>query len=382
MNKTANIFDFSTFWVSLQQPDSSIFKTTLFLWHFIFVFIAWNDRVTRGFSDAHYYWAENFSLAEKSWFSFFSYGTDFVVWLNYPFIKLGIPFLGGFILYGLIGYFAFLNFIHWITLVLGTSVKFGKINLLLLLFFWPNLHYWTAVLGKEALIFWSLSVLFLGFTTQQFKNLSFVIAVLMLLVIRPHVGLLLLAAGGLAYLITADMPFRRKLKKVFFLLPFAVVLFYMVLTLSKIKYLDWERIVRFNRGSVLSFSDSGSYVPMETYSWFYRLVSFYFRPFLWEATSFRTAIVGLDNLIYLILHGIALVFLYRYFSKLKQLRMPFWWYTAVFFSLFCGMVFIYRYANFGIFMRTKIMYAPFMVVALLWLSFELKNITVLNRSKN
>ena len=127
MNKPANIFDFSTFWVSLQQPDSSIFKTTLFLWHFIFVFIAWNDRVTRGFSDAHYYWAENFSLAEKSWFSFFSYGTDFVVWLNYPFIKLGIPFLGGFILYGLIGYFAFLNFIHWITLrVLGLLRKIQK----------------------------------------------------------------------------------------------------------------------------------------------------------------------------------------------------------------------------------------------------------------
>ncbi|HRZ33065.1 MAG TPA: hypothetical protein P5188_12200, partial [Flavobacterium sp.] len=188
MNKPANIFDFSTFWVSLQQPDSSIFKTTLFLWHFIFVFIAWNDRVTRGFSDAHYYWAENYSLAEKSWFSFFSYGTDFVVWLNYPFIKLGIPFLGGFIIYGLIGYFALLKFAHWSTLVLGTSVKFGKFNLLLLLFFWPNLHYWTAVLGKEALIFWSLSVLFLGFTTQQFKNLSFVLAVLLLLVIRPHVG--------------------------------------------------------------------------------------------------------------------------------------------------------------------------------------------------
>ena len=98
--------------------------------------------------------------------------------------------------------------------------------------------------------------------------------------------------------------------------------------------------------------------------------------------GFRTVIVGLDNLSYLILHGIALVILYRYSSKLKQLRMPFWWYTAIFFSLFCGMVFIYRYANFGIFMRTKIMYAPFMVVALLWLSLELKNITVLNKSKN
>lgn len=372
MNKTANIFDFSSFWVSLQQPESSIFKITLFIWHLVFVFIAWHDRVEKGISDAHHYWAENFSLAGKTWFDFFTYGTDFVVWLNYPFIRAGIPFIGGFILYGLIGYIALLNFVQWVQIVLGASKKSGGFNFFLLLFFWPNLHYWTAVLGKEALIFWSLSVLFLGFTKQQFKNLSFVLAVFLLLVIRPHVGLLLLAAGGIAYLISAETSILSKLKKVFFLLPFAVVLLYMVLRLSKIRYLDWERIVRFNRGSVLSFSDSVTYVPMETYSWFYRLVSFYFRPFLWEATTFRTVIVGLDNLIYLILHGITLVFLFRYSAKLKSIRFPFWWYTAVFLCLFCGMVFIYRYANFGIFMRTKIMYAPFMVVALLWLSLELK----------
>ena len=45
----------------------------------------------------------------------------------------------------------------------------------------------------------------------------FVLAVLLLLVIRPHVGLLLLTGGGLAYLITSETPFRTKLKKVFFL---------------------------------------------------------------------------------------------------------------------------------------------------------------------
>jgi hypothetical protein len=32
---------------------------------------------------------------------------------------------------------------------------------------------------------------------------------------------------------------------------------------------------------------------------------------------------------------------------------------------------VFRYANFGIFMRTKMMYAPFMVVAILWFGIKL-----------
>ena len=369
-----------SFWISLQNPQSLVFKVVLFCWHFFFVCLAWQDRVARGVSDAHYYWAENHSIADKSWFSFFHYGSDLMVWLNYPFIKLGIPFFGGFLIYGLIGYFAILKFTEWVTLVFGNKIQIGSFNVLLLFYFWPNLHYWTAVLGKEPLIFWSLAVLFLAITKQQAKNFSFWIAVLVLFAIRPHVGLFLLLAGTVAYFITSTESFFSKLKKGVLILPIGVLLFYMVLQLSQIRYFDWDRILRFNRGSLQSFDDSGSYVPMESYSVFYRIISFFFRPFLWEAYDFKTLVVGVDNLVYLLLHLLAFGLLFRNFSKLKTMQKPIWFYTAVIFTLLCGLIFIFRYANMGIFMRTKIMYAPFMAVALLWLIQKLKNKMSINQS--
>ncbi|MDD2985964.1 hypothetical protein [Flavobacterium sp.] len=365
---------FSTFWISLQNPQSLVFKGVLLCWHLLFVLVAWNDRVKRGISDAHFYWAENHTIADKSWFSFFYYGSDLLVFFNYPFIKLGVPFWWGFLLYGILGYFAILKFVEWISLLFGTRFQVGSFNILLLLFFWPNLHYWTAVLGKEPLVFWSLVVLFLGITKQQFRNFSFWIAVLVLFAIRPHVGLLLLVAGTTAYLITGKESLFSKAKKAFLLIPIGLLLFYMVLQLSKIRYFNWDRILRFNRGSLVSFDDSGSYVPMETYTVFYRVVSFFFRPFLWEAYDFKTLLVGVDNLIYLLFHAVAIGLLICNFSKLKALQLPMWFYTAVIFTLLCGFIFIFRYANLGIFMRTKIMYAPFMAVALLWIMREIKNV--------
>lgn len=365
--------DFSHFWIAMQNPETWVFKVVLFFYHFIFIVIAWQDRVTRGISDAHYYWAENHSLVDRSWFSFLHYGSDLLVFLNYPFLKLGVPFLGGFLLYGLIGYFALLKFIEWITLLFGNQLKIGSFNVLFLFYFWPNLHYWTAVLGKEPLIFWSLAVLFLAITKHQFKKLSFWIAVLVLFVIRPHVGLFLLLAGAMSYFITAKESFYSKFKKALVLLPIGILLFYMVLQLSQIRYFDWERIVRFNRGSLLSFDDSGSYVPMESYSILYRIISFFFRPFLWEAYDFKTIIVGVDNLMYMLMHVFAIILLLLNFSRLKKTQIPMWFYTAVIFTFLCGVIFIFRYANMGIFMRTKIMYAPFMAVALIWITKEIMN---------
>lgn len=363
----------------MQNPETRVFKVVLFFYHLIFILIAWHDRVTRGISDAHFYWVENHSIDDKSWFSFFNYGSDLILFFNYPFIKLDIPFLGGFLLYGLIGYFALLKFIEWISLVIGNKLEFGSFNLLLLLYFWPNLHYWTAVLGKEPLIFWSLAVLFLGITNKQFTNISFGLAILGLVFIRPHIGLFLMLAGIAAYFISVKDTFISKLKKGLLLLPIGFLLFYMVLQLSQIRYFDWQRILRFNRGSLQSFDDSGSYVAMESYSILYRIISFFFRPFLWEAYDFKTIIVGIDNLIYLLLHLIVVFLLLSNFRKIKRIQFPMWFYTAVIFTLLCGVIFIFRYANMGIFMRTKIMYAPFMAIALFWIMQEYINRISLNQ---
>jgi hypothetical protein len=351
----------------LNQPGSSGFKWLLLGWHLIFVFFAWKERVQRGHSDAHYYWAQNFDISHYTWFDFFSYGTDFIVWLNYPFIITGVPFWGGFLLHGLLGYFAILHFIKWLQSLTDSSLSLGNINLLSILAFWPGLHYWTAGLGKEPLLFMCLVQIFMTISNYKSVSLTFIICSVLLLIIRPHVALLLLFAFGASYMFFSRDYLKRKLIWTFIGISVSSILVYMVLQLSHIRYFDWDRIVRFNKGSVLSFEGSGTYVPMEDYSLFYRLVSFYFRPFIGEVNNLKGWIAGFENLVYLLLHLIFIYTIVRYWKKIKKICLPLWWSTAVFLSLYCGSVYIFRYANFGIFMRTKLMYAPFMVAAILWL---------------
>ena len=353
--------------VFLNKPESSGFKWLLLGWHLLFVFFSWQERVQKGHSDAHYYWAQNFDISQYTWFDFFSYGTDFIVWLNYPFILLGIPFWGGFLLHGLLGYFAILHFIKWLQTLTDSSLSIGNINLLSILAFWPGLHYWTAGLGKEPLLFMCLVQIFMTISKYKSVSLTFIICSVLLLIIRPHVALLLLFAFGTSYMIFSKDHVRRKLTWAFFGISASGILGYMVLQLSQIRYLDWDRIVRFNKGSVLSFERSGTYVPMEDYSLFYRLVSFYFRPFIGEVNNLKGWLAGFENLLYLLLHLLFVYLVVRYWKKNKNIQWPLWWSTAVFLSLYCGSVYIFRYANFGIFMRTKLMYAPFMVAAILWL---------------
>lgn len=353
-------------------PESIWFKLVLFCWHFLFVVLAWQERVGRGHSDAHHYWGLDFDIASKEWFDFFSYGTDFVVWLNYPFIQLGIPFLGGFLLYGLIGYVAVWQFLKWsFQLLNGINFK-GKTILFLILFLWPNLHYWTAVLGKEPLIFWSLVQVF-GVLSFQKKHtsISFVMACLLLIIIRPHVAILLLGAVGVSFLLFGKAALLTKLKWSTFGLTIVVVLGYMVLQLSHIRRLDWDRIIRFNRGSVLSFERSNSYVPMEEYSFFYKLFSFYFRPLPSEVNTLKGWIVGMENLLFLFLLIFFGYLFFRFWREIQKKTVPLWCSSALFFGLFSGSIYVFRYANFGIFMRTKMMYAPFVVVAILWLGIKL-----------
>src|SRR5690606_7722090 len=85
------------------------FLLFLGIYHLFFVFISF-DYVTKNGGDAFLYWFQTESTQHKSWFNFFNYGTDALLFLNYPFAKLlSIPFFFGFILYALIGFFGFVQ---------------------------------------------------------------------------------------------------------------------------------------------------------------------------------------------------------------------------------------------------------------------------------
>lgn len=336
----------------------------IFVYHLFFILIAYKIRVDKGISDSHLYWGKTIDISQHSWFDFANYGTNFIVFLNYPFIKLGLPFWFGFFMYGVIGFFGIKKFIDWTSLVVGKAFEYKGFNLLYLVFFLPNLHFWTASLGKEALIFWGISAVFYAIASHNYKTLSFIIGSLLVLIIRPHVALMLLSAITVAVFFNSAYSIKKRIRFSVFAVTFLLVLLYMVFQLSNIRYWNWERISYFNEYSILSFKNSGSYVPMLEYNYLNKLFALNFRPLFFDAYSFWTVIASIENLFILLLYCFALFFVLKYYRKIHFAQ---WMKIAFLFTFIASAIYVQRYANLGIFMRTKMMFEPFTIIALCYI---------------
>ena len=346
----------------------------LFIYHFLFIFTAFFQRVNRGYSDAHLYWAQYFDITNDSWFKFAQYGTSFILFLNYPFIKLGLPFWFGFVMYGIIGFFGIIIYIKWIDLVFGNQFLVKGFNILPLFYFMPNLHYWTSSLGKEPLIFLCIASVFYALALNKIKYL--VIPIIFILLIRPHVAMLVMASIITVFFFNKKFSLKKRITIALLSFPILFTLVYMVFQLSKIRYWNWSRISYYNDFSITSFKNSGSYIPMLEYSFPYKVFSFYFRPLFYDSNTIWTLLASLDNFFILLLHFVAIIFLILFY---KKIQFPEWVKMVFLFTVLSGLLYVQRYANLGIFMRTKIMFHPFTIIGLLYIIKQ--GITILNSKK-
>ena len=347
-----------------------------FCYHLLFVIFAYQIRIERGISDSHFYWAQTFDINKHSWFDFFDCSANFIVFLNYPLLKIGIPFFIGFLLYGIIGFFGILKWMQWTHLVFENKYYYKGINLLYLLFLLPNLHFCTAAIGKESIVFWGIASVFYAIALKKYNTFSFIVGSLMILILRPHVALMLFSAVALVQFFDKNYSLKKRIS--FGIVSFFVssLLLYMVFQLTHIRYWNWQRITYFNDYSVLSFRHSGSYVPMLEYSFVYKLFSFNFRPLFYDVRSTTTLMASIENTIVLSIHLLGLFYLLKFFSKIV---FPNWIKIAFLFTIIASILYVQRYANLGIFMRTKVMFQPFLLVALLYI---IKQGAVFQKSKS
>ncbi|MFN4198348.1 MAG: hypothetical protein ACK4FS_04895 [Flavobacterium sp.] len=355
----------TTLFKKYTHPNTPVVLFVLTAYHALYILLAYTLRIQRGHSDAQGYWGllKHF---DQSWLDYLKPGTHFIYFLNYWPVHWGWPFWSGFLLYGLIGLIGLLIFYRWAHQVIPDT-WFWKPHAMMAVFLWPNLHVWTAALGKEPLVFLALAILFSRLSGVLKSNWLTSVAAVLLIMIRPHVALFLLLAGVPMYLLFAKTSLKTKLFTTTAILLLGSGLLYAVLQLTKIKRLDWERIQRFNNFSLKSFSDSGSYVPMDTYNILERLFAFFFRPLPFEAKNLLQLAAAAENTLYLVLHLVLIVLLIKNRNTICFKKIPSWVYFTGLFMLICGAFYIFRYANFGIFMRTKIIYAPFWIIAMLFL---------------
>jgi len=141
------------------------------------------------------------------------------------------------------------------------------------------------------------------------------------------------------------------------------LLFYSTLQLAKIYYFNWSRIQYYNEFSIRSFKHSGSYVPMLDYTIPHKLEAFLFQPLFLDAHSLLSMLASFENGIVLLIHLLALYMISTRFSKIQWQD---WMKIAVLFTFIASLLYIQRYANLGIFMRTKMQFIPFELIALLY----------------
>lgn len=340
-----------------------VFWLVLAFYHLLLSAVAYVYLETHD-GDAYLYWFAQ-GKPVGSWFSYLGFGTDVVLFLNYPFaVGLELPFWLGTFFYSAIGFVGILYFSRLLLVLLGETlshrwVRYLFYSLLLL----PNLHFWTGIIGKEGLVFLGLSVLMWSVYHQRFTSLSFVFALLFLLVLRPHLVLLLALAFAVAVLLSSSFSKRLKLRFLLVVVGVMVLAFYPVMQLTQIRYWDWERVQHFNAFSRQSFDHAQSYIPLDSYALPEQYFAFLFRPFFESSASVYSWVLSIENAWVLLLHLIGLPLLLYYYPKGR----PGFWFTFVllFYLLAVG-VYLQRYAALGIFVRTKIQFQPFVLVLLTW----------------
>lgn len=330
-----------------------LYPVFLLLYHSAFALIAWQYNLANP-SDAYRYWH-----FEGNWLDFFSIGTDVIKFINYPFVKvLNLPFWMGFSMYSLIGYYAILELYRFAQSYVNPqhdTVKYGLMGVFLL----PNLHFWTAIVGKEPLVFLAIVWIIIKQTEKQYINFKYIVGWLLLILIRPHVALFLLLAIGITLLIKDNQLTRKKIGIAIGLATCSLGLYLMTMHLLNRNPIDLGYILERNNASLVAFKRANSYVPMIDYNWIERIFALNFRPLFFDAHSFFSLVLSVENVLTLILVFWAII---NYILRYKTIKLDTFARVGLLFFVVSSLFFIQRYSCLGIFVRTKIMYAPFVLI--------------------
>ena len=334
----------------------------LFLYHLLF-FIIYFTYATFNASDSkvYYYDAQRF---EGDFVDLFTSGTRFILFVTTLLVKMGFSYLSLMFIFSWAGYvgfvFAYLFFRENITINVTVFKKYDLLNLLLFL---PNMHFWTASLGKGSLVFMGLMIFIYALRFPQKRIVALLIGGFFVYMIRPHVMLFVLV-GIMVGILTGRSRIGVGVK--FLVLLVSVGFLYLAqnsilgvanLEVSENVFADFDQFASDQSRRLLS-TDSG--VDMSNYPLPFKFFTFWFRPLFVDSPGLLGIFSSAENLIYLLL-----------FAKIANRRFlrfiikaPYLVKTSLIIFVLTSFALTFVMANLGIIMRQKsmVMYFGFFVI--------------------
>jgi hypothetical protein len=332
-------------------------------WYHTLFFLIYFTYATFNASDSKAYFVSA-SMAQDDLMTLFKTGTKFIVFVANPFVQLGFSYITMMLLFswfGFVGFvYAYLFFKENITI---NVTVFKKFDLLTLLLFLPNMHFWTASLGKGSLIFMGLMVFIYGLRFPQKRIFSLIIGGGLVYMIRPHV-LLFLLVGVMVGILTGKSKIGGGVKFLVLLISLGFLYFAQNSILGVANLEGSENVIQdfdqFAADQSRRLVSSNSGVDMSNYPLPLKFFTFWFRPLFIDSPSVLGVFSSIENLIYLLLF--AKICNKRFFRFI--LKAPYLVKTCLIIFVLTSFALTFVMSNLGIIMRQKsmVMYFGFFVI--------------------
>lgn len=292
-------------------------------------------------------------------------GTEFMRAFNYiPANVMEMSFLSNTMFFSMLGSFG----ITYFFLIAARSVPFNVIIngyvLFPLIFFLPNLHFWSAGVGKDTTLFLCIGMFAYGLM-KPFQRIPLIaISMFLSMAIRPHITLFLLVGFGLAYVLGGKVsPFQRFLFSAV-MIGVGIAILPSVMQFAKIEEASAEGFDKFATGkaAVLSRASTGSAVDISSYPFPLKVLTFWFRPFFFDARNINGLIASLENLVLVVVFVKAM----RTNPIGAFKAAPFVIKGLVFFLIVGTLAFSQSLGNVGIMIRMRNMFLPGLIIYLMW----------------
>lgn len=335
----------------------------LFYYHLFFgvyfCFFVWGDAIG--------YWKVSKTLELGQVISYFSesQGTYFLFAFNYfPAKVLDLSYFSGTMLYSLLGFMG-IAFFYLITIkFVPYNSKYKKYNLFPLLFFMPNLHFWSCGVGKDTLQFFCIAMFFYGII-KPFKRLPLIlIGIVLSYYIRPHLALFMIMTFGITYLTGAKISTFQRVLFTAVMIGLAVVILPSVLSFARVDEASVDSFEQFSneKAGLLSRSSTSSRIDISSYPLPLKIFTFLYRPLFFDINGIPGLLASIENLFYLILT----IRVFRSHPLQTFRKAPFVIKGLVYFLFIGTLVFSQSLGNLGIMIRMRNMFLPGLLVYFLW----------------
>lgn len=281
----------------------AVFLRRLFFYHLFLALVYYLYALFNPSDSLGYFFRITNDLGGDTWFDYYGTSTTFIVFVGYPFVKFfGFGYEACMALFAFFGFIGFLYFYIFFKEQIRFGHKLFGIDYLTVIFFLPNLHFWSSSFGKGSIIFMGLGLFFYGISKINARWFSIILGGLIVYHVRPHIMLVILVSSAIGFMFTTkgvSISIR-----ILFLIGVAGAFYYIygdVLSLVGIEEEEFatESFDLTHRATELSKATSG--VDISSYSLPFQIFTFLYRPLFIDAPGILGLIVSFENVFYLLI---------------------------------------------------------------------------------